>query len=344
MIMFFKEKKRLLSLVFAIMMAFLLCQGFSREVEAAGKTTLNVHISGGNFGGDVKTDLAFDPAWIASPEKSKYNKELATLCSVLSAAIYPNVTTETLGKPGVEGILKGFGFKNIVTAEAESLDKKDTDDSARFIIGQRTDSIKGKKYDIYTVIIEGTDGSDSQWNSNLDVGRWSTRSSVLHPDWKEKNNHKGFDVTATRVSRILDDYISSHKRNGAEQRILFTGHSRGGAIANILGSRYSDVSIAYTYSSPNTTKISDAGKFTNIYNFLDSNDWVARLPLYRMGYLRFGTDIKYDIASDSRFIEKIKEYGGTYSTFDSARTLDDMFFAGHYVICTYLMTKMLPHE
>jgi hypothetical protein len=81
--------------------------------------------------------------------------------------------------------------------------------------------------------------------------------------------------------------------------ILVTGHSRGAAAANLLGMTLDDMYgqegiFVYTFATPNTyrgdqTEI--AGKYSNIFNFINPADVVTEVPLKSMGYSHVGIDI-----------------------------------------------------
>ena len=39
-------------------------------------------------------------------------------------------------------------------------------------------------------------------------------------DWKNKNNHKGFDVAANRVSEYVDDYLTKNIEKETKKNML----------------------------------------------------------------------------------------------------------------------------
>lgn len=91
--------------------------------------------------------------------------------------------------------------------------------------------------------MRGTNSTNAEWSSNFDVGADTSEYYNLtgsHPDWKNKENHKGFDVTMNRVLKEYNKYAESQGFNSdsIKKTILVTGHSRGGAIANLLGAYF----------------------------------------------------------------------------------------------------------
>ena len=68
-----------------------------------------------------------------------------------------------------------------------------------------------------------------------------------------------------------------------EKVILITGHSRGAAIANILGTFFeaSDgfSSYTYTFATPNTTTDKNASSYKTIFNIKNADDLIPYLPI-----------------------------------------------------------------
>ena len=66
--------------------------------------------------------------------------------------------------------------------------------------------------------------------------------------WDEKSNHKGFDVAANRLYKRLIKYIDENTNKDLPTVVYIVGHSRGAAIANILGTRVADDTTYYSVS------------------------------------------------------------------------------------------------
>ena len=83
-------------------------------------------------------------------------------------------------------------------------------------------------------------------------------------DWDNKELHKGFGVAASRTKEAINKYISEHTENDIPSTMLICGHSRGAAIANILGAYYEDrddiVSYTNTFASPLCTVVNKSYK------------------------------------------------------------------------------------
>ena len=78
------------------------------------------------------------------------------------------------------------------------------------------------------------------------------------------------------LMREIDKYVEKYNDQNAQRIMIFTGHSRGAAIANILAKLYADIGVdvkSYGFNSPTVTKESnDTSKYHNIFTFITSND------------------------------------------------------------------------
>ena len=118
-----------------------------------------------------------------------------------------------------------------------------------------------------------------EWASNLTVG--------------EGTRAEGFQAASEKVEEAIDAYLKEHSTNGAI-KLWITGYSRGAAVANITAAdctesdAYEDV-YCYTFATPRTTK--DPIPYPNIFNIIQKEDPVPRIPLWDWGYERFGIDL-----------------------------------------------------
>lgn len=193
---------------------------------------------------------------------------------------------------------KLFGMQDAedihITAAEYAVDK---DDLTEFFVGHRTVYRSGEKKELVILSVRGTNGTNSEWTSNFDVGAdtldYYAAVGFDHPHWKDLDNHKGFDVATNRVLEKFADY---EKRHGLDKQsnkvILITGHSRGAAIANLLGAHFEDradyKSFAYTFAAPYATTHTDAGTYRTVFNVVNSDDLVPYLPMNEWGFQKYG--------------------------------------------------------
>ena len=260
---------------------------------------------------------------------TQYQPEVAKLCSVLSTDVYSSirVTLDDYGNnptsPSDDTKLhKAFGFTDVTVKSLRSQDfSSDNNDLSRYLCSHRLIETTGRIWEIILVAIEGTNGTLQQWTSNMDVGADTEdyyRLTGQHPEWTNKKEHKGFNVTCNRISAGVKDYINKYVRDGAEKIILITGHSRGGALANLLGREYEDAadykSFTYTFAAPNTTTDEDAGRYKTIFNVVNTQDIITAFPMEEWGFRTYGTTLSVNMGADNNWKDTTGK--DNYDSFD----------------------------
>jgi hypothetical protein len=182
-----------------------------------------------------------------------------------------------------------------ITASEYAVDK---DDLTEFAVGHRTVYYQGYEKEVIVLVVRGTNGTSAEWSSNFDVGadtaEYYKALGSSHPDWVNKQNHKGFDVATNRILTKFYDYVSRHGLDELtrDKAILITGHSRGAAIANLLGAHFEDSadyeSFTYTFASPFCTTDKNAPNYKTIFNVANEDDLIAYLPLEAWGFKKYG--------------------------------------------------------
>ncbi len=138
---------------------------------------------------------------------------------------------------------------------------------------------------LVTVLIRGTDGKE--WFDNFEPGTGE--------------RHEGFERGCNEVSKALFDYLNNCDLDYEKTKILITGHSRGAAVANLLGHDISHYGLCganigqknifvYTFATPNVSKDSFNSKEnnSNIFNIVNPEDFVTKVLPSAWGYGRYG--------------------------------------------------------
>ena len=146
------------------------------------------------------------------------------------------------------------------------------------------------------VVFRGT--YKEEWYSNFNIG--------------DDVEHKGFSDAAAFSLEQIEDYIN-RKGIAKQQTILeITGHSRGGAVANLAAKEFTDSAemydvYAYTFASPNTTTAENAcdKKYGSIFNICNSEDFICYIPLNKWGYTKYGTTIELPKADSPEYTDNL---------------------------------------
>ena len=256
-------------------------------------------------------DFTLDYKNLIDGSNTTYSKELSKLSILYASDVYKNLyiklnkgasggndTATTFGK--LLGLQNTACYK--ISAANYAVDK---DDITEFFVGHKKMIYNGIEREVIIVSVRGTNETNAEWSSNFDVGadtkEYYSIMGSSHPDWKNKSNHKGFDVAANRVYDKLTSYIKSYVDSDAQTSILLTGHSRGAAIANILGQMFTDKTsyktYAYTFAAPNTTTAKNASSYKNIFNVKNKDDIIPSLPLSEWGFTNYGVTKSISVKS-----------------------------------------------
>ncbi len=279
-----------------------------------------------------------------------YNKDLSVISSLYATDIYADSTLSVkdsgnnniVGSVNIPDVMKAFGMENTKKVSlAGSYSDKHVSEVG---LGYREVTYKDETKKIVSVVVRGTNGTIEEWSSNFDIGEDSTFGTSS--DWKNKDNHKGFDVAANRIMRVVDQYLSENGLNASDCVFWITGHSRGAGIANIIGAEYEKngrTSFTYTFASPNTTLVSNATSFNTIFNVVNTDDFVPYLPVTDWGYTRYGRTASVSIASNyEKQWEKLTSIGDydpdTFGLDETIKAIGDIIPSGDARVEAYKYT------
>ena len=219
--------------------------------------------------GNKTTDISVEWGWslfngpaFTSKEYETYDNRLAITALALSAAAeHSQKETKTL-------LTSVLGF--------EDYDHKNYDSSAdqhpAVNFACKETVVNGQTQYIFAIVVRGS--------SNLDDA-WTDISSI----WG------GFDTAASHLHAQLGTFMGNTSLpdsdvpigGGGRVKFFVTGHSLGGAIANIMAKNLSDVYgaenvFAYTFASPKVISADKESGNGNIYNIINREDWVPASP------------------------------------------------------------------
>ena len=316
---------------------------------------------------DVNFNVDYREFFIDTPA---FSRNLAILGSIYANLAYNDpyldITSGVSGNYNITQIYDIFGLSDIV--DYKLVDYYPDDDISEMIIGHRCVSYMGEKKDIIVVSVRGTDSTIEEWSSNFDVGAdtdayWDRDN----PHWRNEENHKGFDVAANRLFDLIGEYVKSHIASNMQKAIYIVGHSRGAAIANILGAEFENDhsydSFTYTFATPNTTTNTNFIEYNTIFNFVNKDDLVPYLPLKHWNFNKYGTtyqtsikdsyekDWEKAIDPSSKTLGCIIDYNynghlhDTINAFEGiAACRDDLYCYSDDAIYVYSDEKYFTHE
>lgn len=316
------------------------------------------------------TSFAYDDSLLVGADNSAYSPALARFAFALAFDCYDTtkVSLKTSSKNPSSSydnttLYENFGFEDAEYVELSSSDYlADTRDLTNAVFAHKTVKSGGKNYQIFTVAVQGSSGMD-QWFSNFDVGDFSDAATTTYATLSATHSvavavaagntdqasvqaesitnyttlassfateHKGFALASLRLKEKFEAYVAEHEVSGSEKIVLLTGHSRGAAIANILGKVYEDdsgwTSFSYGFATPRTTTNENASSYKTIFNIVNTDDLVTELPLKNWGFTRYGTDKAASISST--YLSEWKKILPLASAYVSANGEDTSYLNG----------------
>ena len=228
----------------------------------------------------VPMELDWDENFFADSKTSEYNHQIARIAAFLSEISYVLVEKS----PDNNEMLSSYQALGFDTDKIEwnyFLDYSIPlieNNQAAFSLARKDINTKNGNKTLIFVVLRGTPLSANEWISNLNI------SDTTH---KEVQIHEGFSKTTQNIKQALCDYLEENGIDKENSIFLLTGHSRGGALANLLGATLIDEKIlkseqlfVYTFASPNVSQMTDtdAPRYDCIWNIVNAEDLVASVP------------------------------------------------------------------
>ena len=250
---------------------------------------------------NVAVKVNYNDSYFDEPS-TKYNKNLVSNSMALALSInnplsatdemknnnYTNVSALALK------VLTNYGFENI---------KFNDDYSIKPTIDTMGIAFATKKIKDYTLVLVAFRGRayEKEWANNFLIGL----------DNECEGHHKGFYNAAIKGINFVKDNIASLNLNG-KIKLWATGFSRAAGVCNVF-SGLVDKAIAdednilgiklkkedfysYTFAASSGMNISSkidpkADEYNNIFNIINPNDIVPKVPFTTWGFRRYGIDI-----------------------------------------------------
>ncbi len=261
-------KKLLLKLLCVTLLAGLFgAPAVQAEAADEGRTVRGTFKT---FGHKWTQEYRYDDAYFSLPS-DMYHHDFARLSLGLSLCAFRNKDNPDRQDDNLLAFLEEMGFSE---AETDAYRTGPTKDSICYGLARKT---VGDTTVILCAVCGGNYGAE--WASNLTVG--------------DEDRSVGFRDASMQVQAALTDYLDRHSAEG-KVKLWITGFSRAAAVANITAAdctasgRFDDV-YAYLFATPQTVKNPVA--YPNIFNIVQKEDVVPRIPLEDWGYHRYGQDL-----------------------------------------------------
>lgn len=253
---------------------------FSKEVslEAWSETLGNKKIS-------INFSYSDD---LFAGDSTDYNYELSKLSSIMAMSAYWDDNKDN--RYVNENLEKlEFDKDSITDCESYAKLKNMTESDCHYVgytFATKDFYIGDQKNTVVAVIIKGT-SKNEEWYSNFDVYEHENLPS---------NRHFGFAFANAKMKKDFNEYISKLNIDYSNTKIWITGHSRGAGVGNLFaadiiaeGKFLQSNVFAYLYAPPAVEKNINI-KYENIFNFINPQDFVPRMPLQSWNYKRYGND------------------------------------------------------
>ena len=191
----------------------------------------------------IDIQFPWDAETLVKGNSNTYDLNLAigagALCAAVESGTY--VAEDALGDLGLAGTVAHYGYGANTTSVAHT-------------IALQPVSVDGNDYNLITV-----------------VGRGSMSLTDIMSDITPGAFVENAEAVMTNLTQFLAD--NGLRLSDPANRFFVTGHSLGGAVANILGHNLTEFGVAksaiygYTFGTPLTTSSSNANK-DNIFNFV----------------------------------------------------------------------------
>lgn len=244
--------------------------------------------------------------------KLVYVPELAEIARKMSDEAYG---IEKGAKTSIAKTMKNEGFVDVQMRIDTSKSLGDLPEN--FLVGVKNFKVDGKEKHVLAIAFRGTDWKASAMDALIDI-----TTDALFVDLN--GFHSGFCGSASSAFNILYNEISfsslknsdgsvmsfrdylEYCKDGKEGYYIFvTGHSLGGAIANIFtgdilaGFGVRNNAMCYTFGTPTVCSSSKAKSLnaSNIFNIINTKDPVPKVG-YNIGEgVRLGKDLKQTVSA-----------------------------------------------
>ena len=228
----------------------------------------------------IPISVEWNENWFYETKTNEYHHGIARIAALLSEISYVQVEKH----PDTNEMINSYRALGVKDSDIEwnyTLDYTTPimgNNQAAYSFAYKTTQTPEGIKKIVFVVLRGTPLSANEWLSNINV------SDSTH---KNLPVHEGFFNTVSGIHKSLIYFLLKNKISPEEAYFLITGHSRGAALANLLGASLENEGIitgerlfVYTFAAPNVTQEDSASdpRYNFIWNIINAEDIVPSVP------------------------------------------------------------------
>ncbi len=239
--------------------------------------------------------MEWNPDWFSRGATS-YNHGIARIAAILATSAYCDIDNEN-HTDVLSADYRQLGIKQKNIEYHYDIDYTDQlwgNDQCAFSFAHTEIQTEQGLKNLVFIVVRGTPLNANEWISNLKI------SSTDKPHLL----HEGFLKASQQIITAFYAYLLEQQLSIHDCFFLVTGHSRGAAVSNMLGSLLienrlfnKDNLFVYTFASPNVTTDTQAGseKYNFIWNIVNAEDIVPTVPLSRdqWQYRKYGHTLTF---------------------------------------------------
>lgn len=245
-----------------------------------------------DLGGNLEAKYFYSDGYFAQPS-TVYNEHLATTSVNMTLAsstsdLGERPYTDEAASENIRKFMSDIGYTDMqidYKKPAYYGDNANPLSTIGYIISNKKVNLNGSEHTIVSMTVRSAEYAD-EWASNVTLGDGIGEA-------------EGFSDAATQVMTAIEKYLVDKNIDTSTVKFWLTGYSRGGATANIVSKRLTDIYggekvYGYTFEAPRggvKSEIKLDETYLNIHNIINKADLVTYVGPEEMGFVRYGHDV-----------------------------------------------------
>lgn len=245
-----------------------------------------------DLGGNLEAKYFYTDGYFAE-SPTVYNEHMATTSVNLTLAssaseLGEREYTQEIASENLTKFMRDLGYSEMqinYTKPAYYGDNASPLSTIGYVISSKKVNLNDSEHTIVSMTVRSAEYAD-EWASNVTLGDGTGEA-------------EGFSDAATQVFEAIQNYLDDKNIDTNTVKFWITGYSRGGATANIVSKRLTDIYggekvYGYTFEAPRggvKTEIKLGESYLNIHNIINKADLVTYVGPVEMGFVRYGHDV-----------------------------------------------------